>query len=362
MFHAGSVPRIKSKRTLVMNETDVHGAVTQRTRPAAQILLKDAPQPSYKAVRTLDGEHFALAWGGPYVNSDNAVEIRTIDKLVDCISGLAAPMHLAGRRLVASGPLFGGQHASARVFDLDKRCIIAELPLAPPYATSRRGLVFGRIRRHYNFESGPIVDPSLSARFPELRAIIDADGGVLVCCDHDGKVASTFSQEELAHPYAEPTGLILSHDETTLYYCGGQSVGAVDVSGGRVRCVRHFGTNQGEHFVALRAIALSPDEARLAVAGSAGSMEPSIRTLSTLDGNELDNVRSDGRWDALIFHGSTLIATGNAGRLILLDECKQRREMKAATAGINDVAVIGGGLLCACDQRQLRYLPLLDDE
>ncbi len=363
MFHAGSVPRIKSKRTLVMNETDVHGAVTQRTRPAPQILLKDAPQPSYKAVRTLDGEHFALAWGGPYVNSDNAVEIRTIDKLVDCISGLAAPMHIAGRRLVANGPLWGGQNASARIFDLDKRCIIAELPLAPPYATLRSGLVFGRIRRHYNFESGPIVDPSLSAQFPELRAIIDAGGGVLVCCDHDGKVAFTISEEKLAHAYAELTGLVLSGDETTLFYCGRRSVGAVDVSGGRVRWVRHFGgTNQGEHFVALRSIALSPDEERLAVAGSAGPMEPSIRTLSTLDGNELDNVRSNGRWDALIFHGSTLIATGNAGRLILLDECKQRREMKAATSGINDVAVLGGGLLCACDQRQLRYLPLLDDE
>src|SRR6185436_5202889 len=72
MFHAGSVPRIKSKRTLVMNESDVHGAVTQRTRPAAQILLKDAPQPSYNAVRMLDGEHFALAWG------------RAVHQLAEC--------------------------------------------------------------------------------------------------------------------------------------------------------------------------------------------------------------------------------------------------------------------------------------
>jgi hypothetical protein len=222
--------------------------------------------------------------------------------------------------------------------------------------------VFGRIRRHYSFESGPIVDPSLSARFSELQAIIDADGGVLVCCDYDGKVAFAISEKELAHPYAELTGLVLSRDETTLYYCGRQSVGAVNVSGGRVRWVRHFGANQGAHFVSLHQVALSLDETRLAVAGTAGSMEPSIRILSTIDGDELDSVRSDGRWDTLVFHGSNLIATGSAGRLILLDECKQRREMKAATSGINDVDVLGGGLLCACDQRQLRYLPLLDDE
>jgi hypothetical protein len=182
-----------------MNETDMHGAVTQRTRPSAQILLKDAPQPSYNAVRMLDGEHFALAWGGPYINSPNAVEIRTIDRLVDSIFELAAPLSLAGRKLIANGPLCGGQNVSARVFDLDQRCIIAELPVAWPYVMSSRGLVFGRIRRHYHFESDPIVDPSLSARFPELRAIIDADGGVLVCCDVDGKVAFTISEEELAH-------------------------------------------------------------------------------------------------------------------------------------------------------------------
>jgi hypothetical protein len=109
-------------------------------------------------------------------------------------------------------------------------------------------------------------------------------------------------------------------------------------------------------------VALSSDETRLAVAGIAAPNEPSLRILSTVDGDELDSVRSDGRWNALTFHGSTLIAAGTAGRLILLDECKQRREMKAATSGINDVAVLGGGLLCACNQRQLRYLPLLDDE
>lgn len=67
MFKATSVPRMQSQRTLRMQETDSNGVVTQRTRPAAQILLKTAPQPSYQAVRVLDGEQFAVAWGGPYI-------------------------------------------------------------------------------------------------------------------------------------------------------------------------------------------------------------------------------------------------------------------------------------------------------
>jgi hypothetical protein len=362
MFHAGSIPRIQSKRTLVMYESDVHGNLIKRSRPAAQILLKNAPEPSFKSVRTLDGEQFALAWGGPFVGSKNTIEIRTLDKLVESFSELAAPLHLAGRKLVANGPLCCGRNASVRVFDLDERRVVAELPVASPFAMASGGLLFGRIRRRYDFDTDPIVDPSLSEQFPELSAIIDAEGGVLVCCDQAGKVAFTLSEVELGRAYPELTGLALSRDETTLYYCGRRSAGAVDVAAGRVRWVRHFGADQGEHFVSLQPLALSSDETRLAVAGLAGESEPSIRILSTLDGAELEGVRSDGRWNALIYHGSTLIAAGSVGRLTLLDECMQRREMKAATSGINDVAVFGGGLLCACDQRQLRYLPLLDDE
>lgn len=253
-------------------------------------------------------------------------------------------------------------NASAQVFDLDQRCVVAELPLSWPLAMTSNGLVFGRIRRHYDFESGPIVSPTLSAKFPALRAIIDADGGRLVGCDWRGKIAFSISEEELAEPYPELKGLVLSRDEATLYYCGQRSIGAVDVAAGRVRWVRHFGDNLGAHFLSLRPIALSPDETRLAVAGSAGAKEPSLRIVSTADGAELGCAYANGRWDALIFHGDTLIASGNGGRLMLIDEGGQRRELKAATAGINDIAVLGGGLLCACDQQQLRYLPLLDDE
>ena len=112
MFHAGSVPRIKSKRTLVMNETDVHGAVLSADSSSPRKSFSMLLQPSYKAVRTLDGEHFALAWGGPYVNSDNAVEIRTIYKLVDCISGLFSPQCI----------LRGGGSSPAA------RCVAAKTP------------------------------------------------------------------------------------------------------------------------------------------------------------------------------------------------------------------------------------------
>jgi hypothetical protein len=361
-FHSSSTPLFNSRRSVVMHETDVHGKVTQRDRPAARILIKDAPEPSFQAVRTLDNEQFAVAWGGPYISSANAVEIRTLDTLIEAWAGLGAPLSVCGRRLLASGPLAGGQNASTRIFDLDDRRVIVELPVAPPCVMSPSSKIFARIRLHYDFESEPIVDPALAARFPELRKIIDADGGALVCCDLDGKVVFTITERQLAEPYAELTGLALARDESTLYYSGHRSVGAVDVLSGRLRWVRHFGEDCGERYVCLREIAISLDETRMAVAGASGSKEPSIRVLSTHDGHQVDSLPSAGRWDALVFHGATLIAGGNRGRVLLLDDHRQRREIKVASAGVNDLAVLGGGLLCACDQRQLRYLPLLDDE
>ena len=278
MFHAHSIPLLEARRSVVMHETDAHGTVTQRDRPAARILLRDAPQPSFKAVRTIDNEQFALAWGGPYVSSANAVEVRTLDTLIDTWPGLGAPLSVCGRRLLASGPLCGGHQASTRIFDLDERRVLVELPVAPPRVMSPGGKIFARIRRHYDFENEPIVEPALAAGFHELRRIIDADGGVLVCCGLEGKVVFALTERELAEPYAELTGLALARDEATLYYSGHRSVGAVDVLSGRLRWVRHFGEALGDHYVRLREIALSPDETRLAVAGTSGRKEPSIRS------------------------------------------------------------------------------------
>ncbi|WP_425616717.1 hypothetical protein NA78x_000371 [Anatilimnocola sp. NA78] len=362
MFHAHSVPLISSRRSVSMRETDTSGAVITRIRPAAQVLLKDSPQPMFEGVRAVGDGHFVLAWGGPYVYSSNAVELRTLQGLIDTWKDLGAPLAVCGHYLLANGPLVRGRNASTRIFDLVQRCILVELPLASPFLMSRSGLVFGRLRRYFGLESSPIADPTLSARFPELRALIDADGGLLVCCDLSGKVVFTITEQELAEPYPELTGLALSRDEMTLYYSGQRSVGAVDVSTGLLRWARHFGENVGEHFVCHRQIALSPDETRLAVAGLCGDREPSVRIISTLDGSAIDGVIAPDYWHALLFHGDTLIAGGNGGQLLLIDNHRQRREVKVSSAGINDLAVLGNGILCACNQRQLRFLPLLDDE
>jgi hypothetical protein len=246
MFHTGSIPLLTNRRSISMRETDVHGTVTQRERPAALILLKHAPEASFKGVRALDKGQFVLSWGGPYITSARAIEIRKLDKLIGAWAGLGSPLFVAGRRLLATGDLCGGHKASTRIFDLDDYRIEVELPVAPPYVMSSNDRIFARIRQRFGFESNPIVDPALAAPFPDLRKIIDADGGVLVCCKLDGEVIFTLTEMELAAPYAELTGLALGPDESTLYYSGHRSVGAVDVQSGRLRWVRHFGASSGD--------------------------------------------------------------------------------------------------------------------
>lgn len=62
------------------------------------------------------------------------------------------------------------------------------------------------------------------------------------------------------------------------------------------------------------------------------------------------------------FHGPVLMAGDSQGALHLFDEAGNERNARCATAGIQDIAPAGDGVYVACRQRQLRYLPLLDDE
>jgi hypothetical protein len=57
-----------------------------------------------------------------------------------------------------------------------------------------------------------------------------------------------------------------------------------------------------------------------------------------------------------------LLAANSGGHVNLFDESNTRRRIHAAPAGINEMAVMNRGVLLACNQHQLRLLPLLEDE
>jgi hypothetical protein len=336
-FRADSRPLAGGKRSVVMED----GSFT-RDRPAPIILLKECPEASWKGVRALDDRHFAVAWGGPYISSGYGIQIRTLDGLVEQIADVQAPLARTGKYLLGGGALSGGYHASVRV--LEDRKLLVELPLATPYVLSKSGLLFGYLRAHWDFQSEPVADPALSAEFPDLKRIIDTHKAVVVGCDLAGKVHFTIEDR------GEVTGLVLSADEGTLFFSEQSSVGAFDLANRQLRWHKRF--DQAWH----RRLALSADGTRLAV----GGMGP-VRVFSA-EGELVKELRCSGRIDALTYHGQMLMAAGNGKRLFLFDENHQARSMKVAAAGINDLAVVGGGVLIACDQRQLRFLPLLDDE
>jgi hypothetical protein len=313
----------------------------------AKIILKECPDRSWKSVCALDDRVFAAAWGGPYIGSPYGIQIRTLDGLVEEIADCAAPLVRAGTYLLSEGALCGGYSASTRVLE-DQRLVV-ELPVTHPYVLSSQGVLFARIRSHYGFGS-PIIEPERAAPFPELKNLIDAGSGVLVACDLAGRVQLTISEKELAAPYAELTGLALSPDENTLFYSGYRSVGAIDLSRREILWVKHFAE------VWHRRLALSADGTRLAV----GGMGP-VRVFDPA-GELVKELHCFGRIDALAYDGRTLMAAGNGKTLFLFDENHQAREMKVAAAGINGLAVIAGGVVIACDQRQLRFVPLLDGE
>lgn len=333
-FRADSQPLAEGKRTVEM--------AGGRARPGPIILTKECPG-LWKGVLALDDGRFAVAWGGG-IYSPLGIEIRTLDGIVDRIADSGAPLARTGKYLLSSGKYCDGHQASTRV--LEDHQLLIELPVAAPYALSRSGILYGYIRKPY--QDHPIVDPALAAPFPELKQVIDAGASTLVGCDLDGKV-------QLMLPgFDTLAGLALAPDERTLYFAGSTpsmegTIGAIDVSRREVIWKNTFPEWH-------RRLALSPDGSRLAVCG----MGP-LRVLSP-EGELLQELRCFGRIDALAYHGRMLMAAGNGKTLFLFDENHQPRDAKVAAAAIQDFAVVKGGVVLACDQRQLRFFPLLDDE
>jgi hypothetical protein len=363
LFRSDSKPLLlNQKRGVDMTEI-ISGVSGTRARPAAKILLKEGPGDSCEGVRALDDERFLLAWGGRFIGSHRAIEIRALPdaRLVDSLPWGAEPFVLQPPYLLANGPLYGGYWAALELIHLDEKRLVVELPVSYPFVRTSAGAIFGRIRKDYDFGSAS-VDPALAARFPDLERIVAGKGGVLVKTDADGRVDYTVDEKQLCEPYAELTGLALSPDESILHYSGHMSAGAIDLATRKTIWMKHFGHPQGEHHVWVRRMALSPDGKRMAVGGSSGWKEPNLRILGAEDGDVLAELPWNGLIESLRFHGDVLLVAGQRGQLTLIDEAYQRRDVKVASSNINDLAVIGGGVLCACSQKQLRLVSLLDDE
>ena len=58
----------------------------------------------------------------------------------------------------------------------------------------------------------------------------------------------------------------------------------------------------------------------------------------------------------------TLVVGTRSGLLLLFDEAFTRREVRLSRVPIRSVCEVRGGVLAAGHQRELRFLPLLDDE
>jgi hypothetical protein len=365
-FDPSSVPCWGGKRTIAMQELQASGSgkPAQRKRPAARILWNDA-EDRFRAVVALDETRVAVTLSGGHVDSPRSVEIRSLLEEAPVLAahpGCGGPLYLSEPYLLSSGELSGGYEASTRVIDLRGGRVVQELPVSRPYVLTRAGALFARIRKRYDFESAPIVAPSLAEPFPGLHALIAADGGVLVKTDLRGAVAYALSESALAEPYPELIGLALSRDQSSLYYAGKRSVGALDVNDGRRRWVRNFGENTGSNFLAFYALALAPDEARIAVGGTAGVDEPALRVLDARDGRDLHSKKCNQRIEVLAFRGALLFAADNQGNLSIFDEEYSERRMRPAQAGIEDLAFTKDSALLACRQHELRVFPLLTDE
>jgi hypothetical protein len=363
MFHSQSQPLVPGRRTVEMSETTVSGATSRRKRPASVLLGKDQPFDQFTDLAVLDDERMFVAGGGSLVSSRRGVHVRRWPDLQ-----VESTLPVNGDRfdlrapwLLVSGALWRGERQSAMALDLASGQVRAEYPLRSPFLLTEGGFI-GGLRERYGWETHPAVDPALVRPWPELAALIDTARPLLVSCCWEGGVRWSLDVASFAPAFPTVKALARTPEGDAFFVATERSLAEVEFATGHVRWHQRWNDADPVPFVAHAAVAC--DATRVAVGGNSDGHVAPLRVLDRASHQvRFAGGASDGSAiECLAFHGRTLLAGTRSGLLLLFDEAFTRREVRLGRASIHQVCAVRGGVLAACHQRELRFLPLLDDE
>jgi len=324
------------------------------------------------AVVPLGGDRVAIAYHEGLASSPGGVIVLGRDfAALASATGAFGPLEVGGSFWLASGPLWRGVRASARVLDPETLAVLDTLPLRPPFARTgaRRilahtpvraagevGGVFGELDRYE-------VDPG------EVQAgrIILPDRAGLVELDLDDRRIHVVVESEPFDPF---TLLALSPDRATAYAASNNGrIAAIDLAARAIRWERRAPSYPAVFF--LHAMAIDAAGARLAVAGSGRDID--LLVLDTASGETVRELepcllvdragvtrRPSLRVEALAYHPSGWLAIATSGGAIAeLRADGSLTAFRAASAGIDAIAFVDGGsaLLIGGREPQLRLWP-----
>lgn len=321
-----------------------------------------------------DGDRIAIAYHEGFASSPGGIVVvgRRDFAVSASANGLFGPLHAGGGAWIASGPLWKGRLASARIVDPDTLAVLDTLPLCAPFA--RTGA--GRIIAHTPVRATGQVD----GRFCELGHF-DVDpgevgAGRVVLPDRSGLVELDLDDRRLrllveSAPFDPFTLCVLSPDRATAYAASsfGRIV-AVDLAREVIRWERRSPRNVA--VLSLHAMAIDVAGARIAVAGSGRPTD--LLVLDSSSGETLHEMavcrllgralvvrKPSARVEALAYHPSGWLAVATSGGAIAeLRADGSLTAFRAAGAGIDAIAFLDDGraLLVGGREPQLRLWPV----
>jgi hypothetical protein len=340
-------------------------------RDAGRVVAKGTAK-NVEAIVDL-GDHVAVTHHEGLASSPGGITVRRRSdfSVVRALTGAFGPLETSGPAWIASGPLFRGCHASARLIDPASLAVVGRLPLCRPFAR----LSDHRIVAHTPPVGVDTTGPSIRAKDgydvdpDELAAsgLSLPEKGGLVEVDLARNSARLLVE---ARPFDPFTSALLSPDGATLHAATSFGrVVALRLGDGRVlwerpavRLVQIF---------SVHALARSADGQRIALAGSGGDHD--LLVLDAATGRELRRLvlcraldgagvapRPNARIEALAFHpAGWLGASTNAGVFAELHVDGRISAFRASPASVSAFAFVDGGdaLLAGGNEPQLRLWP-----
>jgi hypothetical protein len=320
------------------------------------------------------GDRVAIAHHEGMADSPGGVMVvrRRDFAVVVSVTGVSGPLLAGDDFWIASGPLWRGRLASARLLDPDTLAVLDRLPLSAPFARTgpRRivahtpvraaGHVDGVFRELDEYEVDPGEVRAGRVELPARAGLVELD-------------LATRRLELLveSEPFDPLSLCAISPDRATVYAAssGGRIV-AVDLASRAVRWER--ASPRDVSVLSLHAMAIDLSGGRIAVAGSGRDVD--VLVLDSASGRPLRELcvcrlvgramvtsLSSARVEALAFHPSGWLAIATSGGVIAeLAADGTLTAFRAAGAGIDAIAFVDeeSSLLIGGREPQLRIWPV----
>jgi len=365
------------------------GNLQPTQRPKGKIVFREQSKLKPASLLHFNGAHIILGTSPKLVSQVATLQVLSAEtfQAQACVEHAGAPHCLSpdASKVLCSGKLYEGYAGEVRVVDTASWKCKHILPLQKPFVwrdnksfiacTPKKNAHFGDEFFSRTHKIKYFTDSALLNTFPLIETVAENEPA-LIGFNFETNLAEIVCDKPFADDgWTEAKHLELSRDGKKLYFATTTTVGALELSTGKIIWKKQLGVYDEAQLFSIYAFSLSPDGKHLAVGGMANNGKE-FSLLNAKDGSVVyeenlsellsqHGIAKSSSISCFAWHPQGWLAIGfGNGCIAHLDAQFSLRTYQAGKSSVNAITFFHDGktLFAASSDRTIRSFPLLEDE